>query len=43
VRDVYRETATGEEAGGSGDDVRRFLAFEGYAVVNLGQAAPAPK
>jgi cell division ATPase FtsA len=43
VRDVYRETATGEETGGSGDDVRRFLAFEGYAVVNLGQAAPAPK
>lgn len=43
VRDVYRDRATLQQVAGPADDVERFLAFDGYAVVNAGAAARAAK
>jgi hypothetical protein len=37
VRDVYRDPVSGQAVAGATAGARRYVAFEGYAVVNLGQ------
>ncbi len=43
VHDVYRNAQTGQVEPRAGEGVRKYIGFEGYAVVNVGAPAEAPK